>query len=583
MKFKFRYYAALIFMSAFLTLTINSCDEKKAEGQKDDKAQVNPEDVKKMEQEFKTFAEAIENEIAPIYTKSAEAYWNASISGADEDFAKSAEYEKQFNSILADKEKFAELKKFKESGLIRDELLKRHLDRMYNVFLGNQVDTVKLNAVTELQTEIVKKYNEFRPEVGGKKISDNDVEEILKTEKNSKKLQEAWEASKKIAPVVAEDIIKLVKMRNEIAKELGFNNYHEMSLSLSDQKPEDIAQLFDELDQKTAAAFKELKAEIDAELAKKCNVKPEELMPWHYQNRFFQEAPAIYEINLDPYYEGKDLVELTKKYYTSIGMDINDMVAKSDLFEKEKKNQHAYCIDIDRNTKDIRVLCNVKDNSRWMETMLHEYGHAVYFKYHDPKLPWTLREPAHTFTTEAIAMLFGRMASSPSFMLEMGIINEEEKAKIEETAKKILRLQQLVFSRWSQVMYRFEKGLYENPDQDLNKLWWDLVEKYQMAKMPEGRNLPDWASKTHIASSPCYYHNYHLGELLASQLYYYIKDNVIKAPEGTETSFYGNADAGKYLIDKVFMPGAEYYWNDMIEKATGEKLTAKYYAKQFVD
>jgi peptidyl-dipeptidase A len=30
------------------------------------------------------------------------------------------------------------------------------------------------------------------------------------------------------------------------------------------------------------------------------------------------------------------------------------------------------------------------------------------------------------------------------------------------------------------------------------------------------------------------------------------------------------------------MPGAKFYWNDMIEKATGEKLTAKYYARQFV-
>jgi peptidyl-dipeptidase A len=36
------------------------------------------------------------------------------------------------------------------------------------------------------------------------------------------------------------------------------------------------------------------------------------------------------------------------------------------------------------------------------------------------------------------------------------------------------------------------------------------------------------------------------------------------------------------MIDKVFKPGALYSWNNMIEKATGEKLTAKYYADQFV-
>ena len=37
------------------------------------------------------------------------------------------------------------------------------------------------------------------------------------------------------------------------------------------------------------------------------------------------------------------------------------------------------------------------------------------------------------------------------------------------------------------------------------------------------------------------------------------------------------------LIEKVYAPGSKYFWNDMIERATGEKLTAKYYAKQFVN
>ena len=30
------------------------------------------------------------------------------------------------------------------------------------------------------------------------------------------------------------------------------------------------------------------------------------------------------------------------------------------------------------------------------------------------------------------------------------------------------------------------------------------------------------------------------------------------------------------------MPGMRYEWNEMIEKATGEKLTARYYAAQVV-
>ncbi|MCU0372450.1 MAG: hypothetical protein MUE56_04320 [Ignavibacteria bacterium] len=42
-------------------------------------------------------------------------------------------------------------------------------------------------------------------------------------------------------------------------------------------------------------------------------------------------------------------------------------------------------------------------------------------------------------------------------------------------------------------------------------------------------------------------------------------------------------EVGNYLKEKVFAPGMRYLLNDMIEKATGEKLTAKYYAKQFVN
>jgi peptidyl-dipeptidase A len=353
-----------------------------------------------------------------------------------------------------------------------------------------------------------------------------------------------------------------------------------MSLTLSEQDPDVLENLLNELDDLTRNTYKALKNEIDTELAKKYGLTISELMPWHYQNRFFQEAPKIYEVDFDKYYKGKDIVKLARDYYKSIGLEIDDLIKNSDLYEKEGKYQHAYCMDVDR-AGDVRVICNIKDNQRWMDTTLHEYGHAVYSKYVDMNLPWQLRDSAHTFTTEAIAMLFGRMASNPNWLRDMVNISKEESEKIAKPSFNSLRLSQLVFSRWVQVVYRFEKGMYENPDQDLNKLWWDLVEKYQMIKKPEGRNSPDWASKIHIALYPVYYHNYLLGELLASQLNHYISKNILKT-DSLNHSFKGSKEVGKYLIENIFKPGARYEWNEMIEKATGEKLTAKYYANQFI-
>ena len=94
---------------------------------------------------------------------------------------------------------------------------------------------------------------------------------------------------------------------------------------------------------------------------------------------------------------------------------------------------------------------------------------------------------------------------------------------ISKNSFETLKLEQIIFSRWVQVIYRFEKAMFEDPDRDLNSLWWNLVKKYQGLKKPEGRDEPDWAAKIHIALYPVYYQNYMLGELLASQLYFYIK------------------------------------------------------------
>jgi len=535
-----------------------------------------------MKAELEKFIKKYETEVIPLYKDANIAYFNATISGKDEDYKKAEELQVKLSKIYANKEDFKLLSKIYESGAIEDELLKRQLEKLYLSYKGNQIDEKKLEDIIKLQIEIEKKYSTFRAEVKGKKLTDNEVEEILKTSANSDELKEVWLAHKSIGNLVVNDVLKLVKMRNEIAKELGYKNYHQMSLSLSEQDPDEIEKLFDELDKLTLPTFRNLKNNIDNFISQKVKLPKEQLMPWHYQNRYFQEAPRIYTVDLDGYYAKKDIVQLTTTYFNGIGLPIDDMLKNSDLFEKEGKYQHAYCTDIDR-SGDVRVVCNIKPNYNWMNTMNHEFGHAVYDKFMDMNLPWVLREPAHTFTTEAIAMFFGRLASNPEWMKTMLNISEEEKNKVAEENFKSLKLEQLTFSRWVQVVYRFEKSMYENPDQDLNTLWWDLVEKYQLLKRPENRNEPDWVTKIHIALYPAYYHNYMLGELLASQFLFTLTDKVLKSDNYKTQSFTNNKEIGEYFTKNVFGVAAKYPWNTMIEKATGEKLTPKYYAKQFVD
>lgn len=68
-------------------------------------------------------------------------------------------------------------------------------------------------------------------------MPDNKIDEILKTSTDSEVLEKAWLASKEIGDEVETDVIKIIKMRNDIAIDIGFLNFHEMSLKLSELGP----------------------------------------------------------------------------------------------------------------------------------------------------------------------------------------------------------------------------------------------------------------------------------------------------------------------------------------------------------
>lgn len=530
--------------------------------------------------EIKDFIDNYISKVSEKYKDACSSYFIATNSGKDEDYKIAGEAQLAREKIYTNKEDFNQIKIFKESN-IQDPLLKRQIELLFLSYQSRQIEKNTLEEMVNLQNTIENTFATFRAEIDGKQFTDNQIEKILSSSSDSEEVKKAWIASKDIGNVVAQDVIQIVKMRNAVAKNLWYENYHTMSLHLDEQDPEEISRIFDDLDTLTRDAFIKEKESIDEHLAKKFGIEKNELMPRHYQNRYFQEAPKIYDVDIDTYYKDQDIVELSRKYYESLDLPVEDILAVSDLYEREGKYQHAYCIS--DKLGNVRILCNIKPTIKRMNTQLHELGHALYDKYLNEKIPYILREPAHTFTTETIAMIFWRFASNPQRIQDMLGISDNEKNQIAESCFSSLRLEQLVSSRRMQVMYRFEKNMYANPDQDLNMLRWDLVEKYQMLKRPEHRNEPDRASKIHIACYPCYYHNYQLGELLASQLYYYIVWNVIKSSDYRFQSFYNQPEVGNYLKEKIFYAGRKYHWNTMIELATGEWLTPKRYAKQFVE
>ncbi len=506
---------------------------------------------KQAEQEVQSFLTTYEQEIAPVESKLNAATFEASISGNADAYIEAAGLGIIRSRIHSNAESFQKLKAFKENKLIRNKLLKRQIDVLYRKLLPNQFPEELQIKLIMIENELQQDFNTYLPVVNGEKLTDRNIEEILANSTDQKQLQQVWEASKMVGSIVYMDVIKVVKLRNKAAKQLGYKNYWELSLLTNEQQPDDIAAIYDELDKLTAEPYQNIKKEIDAYLANRFKIAEKEIMPWHYMNRFAQEPPNIYNIDFNKYYTGKEPVKLVDKFFAGIGLPMHKVLANSDLYEKPGKAQVAFSTAINRNG-DVRIIANLKDDYYSMFTLLYETGFSSYLANIDKELPYVLREPAHFFTNDAVATLFSRMASNPAWLNKIVEVSGDEAIKLLETTTKNLRMEKLVFARWAQVMYRFEKAMYENPDQDLNALWWQLVEKYQQIKKPANRNLPDWATKSHLINLPCTYHNYMMGEIYASQLYYYISENVADKNLNCGALCADDPKIGAFLIEKVY-------------------------------
>jgi len=534
------------------------------------------------ERQLQAFITAHVAKVEPLSDKANLAYWDASTTGKSAYYDKLSRLQIRIRRIQSNPQEYAFLKDAKESGKVRDARLARQLDKLYHGYLQNQIEPGLLERIVDADTRIQEKYNNFRGTIEGKKVTNSEVYTILTTAKDVRKRELAWKASKQVGEAIIDDLLQLVKLRNQAARKLGFDSYHSLSVVTGEQSLEELDRMFDELGELTSEPFARLKAELDRILADGYGIASADLMPWHYHDPFFQRTPLVYKQDLDLYYKGKDVKKLSQEYYAGVGLPVDNILARSDLYDRQNKYPHAFSHDLDRKG-DVRILCNLQNTERWMETILHELGHAIYSKYHDRDEPWLLREPAHSFTTEAIAMFFGRLSRSAAWMQEMLDLSDRERMEIEYISEKYLRFGQVLFARWAMVMYYFEKELYADPDQDLNNLWWDLVEKYQLIKRPPGPADAGWASKLHFTTAPCYYHNYMLGELLASQLHHHIVHDVFQLDSDNNVSYVGDKALGDYLHREVLGPGARYHWNDMIERATGEPLTSKYFVEQFAE
>jgi peptidyl-dipeptidase A len=517
------------------------------------------------------FVADISSRLETLETDFARAYWDSQIAATPENEKRRAELELEVRRAKGDAEAFRTVTAALQQD-IHDPVLRRQLEVLRLSLTSNQMDDEKREEIVRLSSAIESDFATFRAEVRGERVSDNDIDKILRTSSDDSERADAWMASKRVGHVVADRVRDLVRARNEVALELGFPDYYRMALELQEIPEAWLFDRLDELDRLTTAPFAAWKKELDSRLTQRFGV--DRVMPWHYADPFFQALPPDGRVDLDPLLEGTDAAELALKTFKAWNIDLSGVIEASDLFPRELKCQHAFCIDIDRSGKDVRILANIVPGENWTEIMMHESGHAAYDASIDPKLPYLLRRASHIFVTEAIALLSGRLVRDPEWLVQIAGASSDDVAKLATDLRSAAAANALQFARWGLVMVHFERELYGDPEGDLDARWWELVERFQQIHPPEDPPAGAWAAKIHLATAPVYYHNYLLGEMLASQLVAEVRHD--------DGGVIGSPEAGRFLLDRIFRPGALLRWDALIEEATGRGLSAKDFADDFV-
>ncbi len=476
--------------------------------------------------------------------------------------------------------------------------------KQLNVILytaANNPESMK-DMVTErikAETQQIKNLFGYHFSIDGKKVSTNDIDDILNNSNNLAQRQKAWNASKEVGSTLKEGLVNLQMLRNKTVQPLGYSDFFSYQVSDYGMTNEEMMKMNQEMIKEVWPLYRELHTWARYELAKKYGVKevPDEIPAHWLSNRWGQDWSAMVDVkglNLDSALKTKPaswFSEQAERFYVSIGFPPlpKTFYEKSSLFPLPKdadfsKNNHASAWHMNLND-DVRSLMSIEPNSEWYETTHHEFGHIYYYlTYSNKDVPFVLRGGANRAYHEAFGSLMGLAAMQKPFISGIGLLPGDV---VTNDTMQLLKeaLNYIVFIPWSAgVMTNFEHDLYTNslPADQFNKHWWELVKTYQGIVPPSARDEKycDAASKTHINDDAAQYYDYALSYLLLFQVHEHIaKDILHQDPHAT--NYYGNKEIGAFL-QKMMYPGASGDWRKILKDNTGSDLSAKAMVNYFM-
>jgi peptidyl-dipeptidase A len=531
-----------------------------------------------------------------LYAVAAEAQWKASTDVTDQHVGERIGSESALAAFSGSPYVIETTKSLLEHRADLGDLSARQLDKILLTaaeYPGNVPELVTARVAHEAKQSAVLDSFEFCAERRGercvKAVTPNEIDNILRESRNLTERKHIWEVSKQSGPALKPGLLELRRLRNDLAKEMGFDSFFALQVADYGMTVAEMMQLMEQFQTDLRPLYEQVHCWAKYKMAERYGQPPPKRIPAHWiGNRWAQEWPGLSTgVSLDDLFKDKSpewIVKQSEAFYTSLGMPAlpASFWEKSDLYQlppgaTRKKNTHASAWHLDLN-QDVRSLMSVEPNHQWFETSHHELGHIYYFlAYSNPDVPLPLREGANRAFHEAVGDLLGIAARQPAYLKQIGVMPEDTQIdQIQYLLDEALSAS--VFIPFSAgTMSFWEHDLYEKnlPAEEFNQRWWDYVGRFQGVEppAPRGEEFCDACTKTHTSDDPAQYYDYAMAYVLKYQLHTYIAKNILKQ-DPRNCNYYGNKEVGKFLWELLRL-GATRDWREVIREKTGEEVSTR--------
>lgn len=407
--------------------------------------------------------------------------------------------------------------------------------------------------------------------------SENKMRSIVATHPDEAIRKACFDAMQQFPHDTLDDYVELLKIRNEFARALGYEDFYDYKLqTVEEMTKKQVFGIFEDIYEKTKYAF--------ADVRKLEESKPGLRKPWN----FSYMTSGNFSKEEDPYFQFEDALSYWGRSFSALGVNYQGGTMQLDLLDRKGKYNNGFChqpvpvhyIHGKRMPAASSFTCNVVPGQigsgfQGLNTLFHEGGHAADFLNAEVKDVCLNHEyaPCTISWAETHSQFMDTISSSIEWKTRYAK-NAEGKAYpfelFERKVRALHSLRPLDMMGICRVVF-YEKEIYECKN-ITKEFVLETARKVYKKCFDFSEDALSILNTPHIYAwnSSAYYHGYGLADLALEQWreYFFKKYGYIV----------DNPNIGKEMM-KVWKLGSLHSTDEFVKKATGKSLRPDAYLR----